>query len=308
MVTFLLRRLVFMAATLFAVSILVFGVSRASGDPRYTAMFQFSKGITKENWEALGKMYGLDKPLPVQYLIWAGNALRGDLGTSFAGKRPVVTAIAEKVQPTAELAILATAFAVAIGIPLGVLSAVRRGSIFDYMGRYLAVAGQAIPPFWFALVLILIFTVWLGWLPGAKRDGWDSYIMPVLTLGSGLIAGILRLVRSSMLEVLDSEYVKLARAKGASARAVVWKHALKNAVAAPLTYGGLLISLLFMGTVITESVFGWPGLGRLTIQATLNNDTPVLSGVVMFATLCAIVGNSMVDIIHALIDPRVRFR
>ena len=137
MVTFLLRRLAFMAVTLFAVSILVFGVSRASGDPRYTAMFQFSKGITKENWDALGELYGLDKPLVVQYLIWAGNALRGDLGTSFAGKRPVSTVILEKVQPTAELAILATVFAVAIGIPLGVLSAVRRGNYIRLPGTLL---------------------------------------------------------------------------------------------------------------------------------------------------------------------------
>jgi len=304
---FLVRRVLLMAVTLFVVSIIVFAVSRASGDPRYTAMFQMSKGITKKNWDAMGKELGLDRPLVVQYLVWSGNALRGDFGNSFAGRRPVVNQITEKMQATAELAILATAFAVVVAIPLGVLSAVRRGSVFDYLGRFLAATGQSLPPFWVALVMILIFTVWLGWLPGAKRDGWDSYIMPVLTLGSGLTAGILRLVRSSMLEVLDSEYIKLARAKGLSSNKVIWKHAFKNAVAAPLTYGGILISLLFMGTVITESVFGWPGLGRLTIQATLNNDTPLLSGVVMFATVCAIIGNSLVDIIHARIDPRVRY-
>ncbi len=306
-----------MAITLFAVSVLVFGVSRASGDPRYTAMMQFSKGVTQENWDAMGRELGLDKPLVVQYLAWMGavkgprggfdGILQGDFGKSFAGRRSVTDSITEKIQATAELAILAVGFGALVGVPLGVLSAVRRGSFWDYVGRFYAATGQSLPPFWIALVMILIFTVWLGWLPGAKREGWDSYIMPVLTLGSGLTAGILRLVRSSMLEVLDSEYVKLARAKGASATAVIWKHALKNAIAAPLTYSGILISLLFMGTVITESVFGWPGIGRLTIKATMNNDTPLLSGVVMFATLCAIVGNSLVDVIHALIDPRVRY-
>lgn len=304
MIQFLVRRFILLVVTLWAVSILVFTMSRVTGDPR--EMF-LNRGVTKEMWDAWGKEMGLEKPLPIQYLVWASKAARGDLGDSLWERRSVTKSIFEKMPATLQLGLSTFLFSVILGVPLGVLSAVRRGTFADYFGRFIAVTGQALPPFWIGLVLILIFSVWLGWLPAAKKGGIDTFILPTITLGWLFAASILRLVRSSMLSVLDEEYIKLARAKGVSGTSVVWKHAFKNAAAAPLTYSGLLLAGLFTGTVVTESVFGWPGVGRLSVDAVIQNDFPMLAGIVLIFTLLFIIGNLLVDIILALIDPRVRY-
>ncbi len=290
--------------TLWAVSALVFAMSRITGDPR--AMYMVP-GVTREMWDAWGKEMGLDKPLPMQYVVWASKAVRGDMGESLWERRPVTTAVLSKLPATLQLGLATFLFSVMLGIPLGVLSAVSRGTIIDLVGRFIAVTGQALPPFWIGLVLILVFSVWLEWLPGAKKGGIDTFILPTITLGWLFAASILRLVRSSMLNVLDEEYIKLARAKGVSGASIIWKHAFKNAATAPLTYSGMLLAGLFTGTVVTESVFGWPGVGRLSVDAVLQNDFPLLAGVVLFFTLIFIVGNLLVDIILALIDPRIRY-
>ena len=303
MVQFLLRRLLMVAITLWVVSVLVFSMSRITGDPRQVYMRQ---GVTKQMWEAWGREMGLDKPLPVQYLVWASKAVRGDLGDSLWERRPVTDSIMEKLPATLQLGLAVFIFSM-IGVPLGVMSAVRRGTIVDLIGRFIAICGQALPPFWIGLVLILIFSVWLGWLPAAKKGGIDTFVLPTITLGWLFMASVLRLVRSSMLSVLDEEYIKLARAKGVSRTWVIWKHALKNAIAAPLTYSGILLASLFTGAVVTESVFGWPGIGRLSVDAVIQNDFPMLAGVVMFFTLLFIAFNLLVDIIYALVDPRVRY-
>ena len=303
MVQFLLRRLLMVAITLWVVSVLVFSMSRITGDPRQVYMRQ---GVTKQMWEAWGREMGLDKPLPVQYLVWASKAVRGDLGDSLWERRPVTDSIMEKLPATLQLGLAVFIFSM-IGVPLGVMSAVRRGTIVDLIGRFIAICGQALPPFWIGLVLILIFSVWLGWLPAAKKGGIDTFVLPTITLGWLFMASVLRLVRSSMLAVLDEEYIKLARAKGVSRTWVIWKHALKNAIAAPLTYSGILLASLFTGAVVTESVFGWPGIGRLSVDAVIQNDFPMLAGVVMFFTLLFIAFNLLVDIIYALVDPRVRY-
>lgn len=293
-----------MVVTLWVVSVLVFALSRVQGDPR--EMF-LQRGVTQEMWDEWGVMMGLDKPLAVQYLIWASKAIRGDFGNSNWERRPVIEAVAEKFPATLELGLSTFLFSVGIGLPLGILSAIRRGTIADYIGRFIAVTGQALPPFWIGLVLILIFSVKLNWLPSAKKDGIESFVLPTITLGWLFAASILRLVRSSMLNVLDEEYIKLAKAKGASQNMVIWKHAFKNAVAAPLTYGGLLLAALFTGTVVTESVFGWPGLGRTSVESVLQNDYPMLIAIVMLFTLVFIIANFLVDITLAILDPRIRY-
>ena len=304
MTQFLLRRLLLLLITLWAVSVLVFAMSRITGDPR--AMYMVP-GVTKEMWDAWGKEMGLDRPLPMQYVVWASKAVRGDMGESLWERRPVTTAVISKLPATLQLGLATFLFSAILGIPLGVLSAVSRGTIVDLVGRFIAVTGQALPPFWIGLVLILVFSVWLEWLPGAKKGGIDTFILPTVTLGWLFAASILRLVRSSMLNVLDEEYIKLARAKGVSEASIIWKHAFKNAATAPLTYSGMLLAGLFTGTVVTESVFGWPGVGRLSVDAVLQNDFPLLAGVVLFFTLIFIIGNLLVDIILALIDPRIRY-
>ena len=293
-----------MLITLWAVSVLVFAMSRITGDPR--AMYMVP-GVTKEMWDAWGREMGLDRPLPMQYVVWASKAVRGDMGESLWERRSVTTAVLSKLPATLQLGLATFLFSVMLGIPLGVLSAVSRGTIVDLIGRFIAVTGQALPPFWIGLVLILVFSVWLEWLPGAKKGGIDTFILPTITLGWLFTASILRLVRSSMLNVLDEEYIKLARAKGVSGTSIIWKHAFKNAATAPLTYSGMLLAGLFTGTVVTESVFGWPGIGRLSVDAVLQNDFPLLAGVVLFFTLIFILGNLLVDIILALIDPRIRY-
>ena len=304
MTQFLIRRLILMLITLWAVSALVFTMSRITGDPR--EMF-LSRGVTQEMWEQWGEDMGLDQPLPMQYLVWASKAVRGDLGDSLWERRPVIQSIFEKMPATLQLGLSTFLFSIVIGLPLGVLSAVRRGTIADYIGRTIAVTGQALPPFWIGLVLILVFSVWLNWLPGAKKGGLDTFVLPTITLGWLFAASILRLVRSSMLTVLDEEYIKLAKAKGVSATSVIWKHAFKNAVAAPLTYSGMLLAGLFTGTVVTESVFGWPGVGRLSVDAVIQNDFPMLAGIVLIFTLLFIIANVIVDITLAAVDPRVRY-
>ena len=293
-----------MFITLWAVSVLVFIMSRITGDPR--SMF-LNRGVTQEMWDDWGEEMGLNRPLPVQYLVWASKAAHGDLGDSLWERRSVTSAIFDKLPATLQLGLTTFAFSIVLGIPLGVLSAVYRGTIVDLIGRFVAVTGQALPPFWIGLVLILVFSVWLDWLPAAKKGGPDTFILPTVTLGWLFAASILRLVRPSMLSVLDEEFIKLARAKGVSRTSVIWKHAFKNAATAPLTYSGLLLAGLGTGTVVTESVFGWPGIGRLSVDAVLQNDFPMLAGLVLLFTLIFIVGNVVVDIVLALLDPRVRY-
>ena len=212
MARFLLRRLVLLAITLWIVSALMFVMSRIAGDPR---LMYLRPGVTQEMWDDWGREMGLDRPLVVQYLVWAGKAIRGDLGNSIWARRPVTEVIAEKLPATLLLG-SSTFLFILVGVPLGVMSAVQRGSISDYAGRIFAVMGLALPPFWVGLMLILIFSVQLDWLPPGKRGGIQHFILPSITLGWGFAAGILRLVRSSLLDVLDSEYIKLARAKGVS--------------------------------------------------------------------------------------------
>ena len=301
---FILIRLFYAVLVAFATSIFVFAMAHKTGDPRTVFLTTYT---SQEQWDAWGERWGLDRPLIVQYGIWLGRAVRGDLGESLRALRPVKTIIIERIPATLQLAVSAAIFSVIVGVPLGVLSAVKRGSLLDYAGRTLALFGQALPPFWLGIMLILLFAVRIDWLPTSGRGGITHYILPSITLGWLTASGLLRIVRSSMLEVLDSEYIKLARAKGVSNRSVIWKHAFRNALLAPLTYAGLLLAAFITGAVVTETVFGWPGLGRLAVQSVNNNDFPTMTGIVLLFTVSYLGMNLLVDIAYAYIDPRIRY-
>lgn len=305
--TFLLRRLVYVVVTVLLATIIVFTLSRVAGDPRYLYLSEYSH-VTKDVWDAWGKAMGLDKPLALQYLIWLKNALRGDWGDSIVNGKPAFEAVMERVPVTLQLTAGGFIFAVLFGIPLGVLSAVKRGTPWDYAARAFAILGQSLPAFWLAIVFILVFAVILGWLPTSGRGGLTHYIMPSVTLGWVAAAGFLRLTRSSMLDVLDSEYIKYARAKGVGRLRVVWKHAFRNAIIAPLTYAGLLLAGFATGSVVIETVFAWPGIGLLAINAVYNNDFPVLTGAVLVFAVIYVLVAFLVDMLYAYIDPRIRYR
>lgn len=301
---FLIRRLVAGIVVVLLVSLIVFSMSRLAGDPR---LLYADNYMSKAGYDALGKKLGLDKPLLVQYVIWMSNAVRGDFGESLYARTSALNVIKERIRATMELAIGAFLFALITGIPLGVLSAVKRGTFWDYLGRTFALFGQALPDFWLGIMLILIFAVQLELLPTSRRGDWTNYVLPCVTLGWVASGGLLRLVRSAMLEILDSEYVKFARAKGVNYHKVIWKHALRNSLIVPLTYAGVLMGAFLTGAVVVETVFGWPGLGRLAVSAVLNNDFPVMTGVVMIFAAIYVLANFLVDILYAYIDPRIRY-
>ena len=303
---FLLRRALMSLVTLIAVSMIVFILARIQGDPRAVMLSDYT---TNEQYEAWGREMGLDRPIAIQYVVYMGKVMRGDLGDSLLQHGTSVGELLWKRIPnTVQLSIVSFAVALIIGIPLGVLAAITRASVWDYLSRAFAIFGHSAPVFWVGLIFIVIFSVELGWFPTSRNDdGWKSLVLPSLALGWGAAGGILRLMRSAMLEVLDSEYVKLAKAKGMSSGQVVWKHAFRNALIAPLTAAGLLFAGLITGTVVTESVFAWPGLGLLAIQAVNKSDYPVLQGVILLVTVIYVVTALAVDLLYAYIDPRIKY-
>tara|TARA_B100001146_G_scaffold9053_1_gene7484 strand:- start:1379 stop:2272 length:894 start_codon:yes stop_codon:yes gene_type:complete len=290
---------------------ITFGLSRAAGDPRYLYAQEGGYGITPERWDELGREMGLDKPIVWQYTVWLGNILKGNWQDSLLDRKDVFGKIKDRLPPTLKFALASYIFAGVIGIPLGVLSAVSRGSLWDYVGRGFALFGQALPVFWVGIMLILIFSVKLRWFPtGTLGEGffsWKHYVLPTITLGWIAAATYLRLVRSSMLEILDSEFIKLARAKGVSYNTLIWKHGFRNALIAPLTFSSLLLTGFITGAVVTETIFSIPGLGRLAFQAINNNDFPIMVGVVLVWTALYVTMNFFTDMIYALVDPRIRY-
>jgi len=309
---YLIRRLFYSIFALIGATAMVFGLSRATGDPRYLYA-QEAYGLTPEAWDELGRRLGLDKPLVVQYFVWLGNAAKGDLGQSLIGRRPVSELIGNKLGNTLQLGLAAWLMATLIGIPLGVLSAVKRGSLLDYFGRGFAAIGQAAPPFWIGIMAILFFAVYLHWLPTGTRGTGPSiknieyFIMPAATLAWLSSASYLRIVRSAVLEVLDTEYVKFARAKGVAEWKVIWKHAFRNAMIPPLTLSALVLAGFITGTVVVETVFTWPGLGKLAVDSVVQNDYPTLTGVVLLLALVYVVVNFLTDLAYGFIDPRIRY-
>lgn len=302
----MLRRLAYATALVLLIGVFIFSLSRAKGDPRELFL---SEGVyvTEEQYESWGREMGLDRPLPVQFLTWAWNAARGDFGDSLVEKSSAWSAIRKRLPNTVQLAGVSLVWAISIGVPLGILSAVSRGSVWDIIGRTFALFGQALPVFWVGIMLVIVFAVALGWLPTSQKGGPSHLILPSIALGWAASASTLRLVRSSMLEVLDSAYVTYARAKGVPRIRVVWKHAFRNSMIAPLTHFGLLMVTFMSGTVVVESVFAWPGMGRLAITSVYNNDFPVLSALTILYTLMYVGANLAVDVLYAVIDPRIRY-
>ena len=296
-----------MIASLIAVlivTIVIFILARMQGDPRtlYT-----DDNLSQETYDALGAELGLDKPIVYQYGVFMKKLAVGDLGKSIHQRRPVFDIVVERLPATAKLAVAGFLFSIIIGVPLGILSAIKRGTAWDIFGRLFAVLGHALPSFWIAIMAIFIFAVKLDLLPTSRDGGFDHFILPSIALGWAAAGGQMRLVRSAMLEVLDSQYVVLARAKGVSSERVIIKHALRNAILAPLTFAGLTLGGLISGAIITETVFAWPGLGLLAINAVTSSDYAVLQGVMIFITFFYLVVSFGIDMIYGLVDPRIRY-
>jgi len=286
------------------VSVVVFTLSRLSGDP---VTLLIAPDASKAEVAELRARLGLDKSYPEQYFIFLHNAIQGDFGKSIWHREPALDIFLEKVPNTIELSLAALALSILIAIPIGVLSAVKKDSPFDTAAKMFALIGQSAPIFWIGIIMILVFAVFLGLLPTSGTGGIRHLILPAVTLGWYGNALIMRITRSSMLDVLDTEYIKLARLEGLSERLIIWKHALKNASIPIITTIGLLLIALIGGAVVTETVFAWPGLGRLMISSVTWRDYPVVQATVLFLSLLYIFANLLVDILYAYLNPRIRY-
>jgi peptide/nickel transport system permease protein len=301
---FILTRVGQAILTLLLLSVAVFLSVKLTGDP---AVYMLGPEQGRIEYEMMRKQLGLDRPIVVQYADFLSDIVRGDFGKSHFLERPAREVLLERLPATIQLAAAAFVLAVAVGVPLGILSAVKRDTVFDNFGKLFATMGIATPNFWIAIMLILLFGAILGWLPTYGRGGLDHFILPAFVLGWSAMAGMVRLGRSSMLDVLDSEYVKFARVKGLSERMVVWKHALKNAVIPLLTFGGLTLAGLLNGSVAIEVVFAWPGIGRLMLEGISRRDFPIIQATVLAAGLFYIITALLVDILYAYVNPRIRY-
>lgn len=303
--TFLLRRLVFSAFAIWAVATIVFGLLQLSGDP--VAVIMAGSFGTPEYVAKLRRELGLDLPIHEQYLRFLAGALHGDLGRSLRWNQPALPLVIERLPATFQLALAATLFAVALAVPAGILSATRPRSLASRSAMLLAFAGQCIPLFWLGIMLVLLLSVNLRLLPPGGRDGLDSLILPAITLGMYPMARIARLTRSSMLDVMTEPYVVTARSKGLREGIVLYRHALKNAAIPIVTIIGLQLGSMLGGAVITETIFAWPGVGSLTIQAIYNRDLPLVQAAVVVVSVLFIVVNLAVDVTYAYLDPKIRY-
>ena len=289
---------------LIGVSMLVFFLTRLSGN---VLDLMLPIEATPEDFERVEKAWGLDKPIVVQYGLYMKNVLRGDWGESWKWGSGALEIVLEKFPATVQLASFTLIVSTTLGLTIGMLVATKKDTPFDWGGKVIALFGQSLPSFWLGIVLMWVFAVLLGWLPTSGRGGITHMIMPAITLGWFNVAALMRLTRSAMLEVLDSEYVKLARIKGLPEWKVIWKHCLRNAAIAPLTYFGLVAGFLLTGSVVTETVFAWPGTGLLAVEAVQARDYQVVQAVVLFMAGIFILSNLVVDVLYAYLDPRIRY-
>jgi len=304
---YILRRLLLVIPVLIGISIFVFLIMHLTpGDP---ARLMLGESAPTEQLEALREEMGLNDPLPIQYLNWLKKAVRLDFGRSLRSKKLVSTEILERLPASAELAVLAVTISVLVGVPVGILSASKPNSLFDNVAMIGALSGVGMPAFWQGIMFILIFSVTPEWFPSSGRmGGWEYYVLPALTLGTRSMASIARMTRSSMLEVLQQDYIRTATAKGLARFKVIFVHALRNALIPVITMIGLQFGSLMAGAVLTETIFAWPGIGRLVVEAINNKDFPLVQGTIMtFAIVYALV-NLVVDVCYAFLDPRLRAR
>ena len=290
---------------LFILSMVIFSVVRLSGDP---ALLMLPEGATREHYEQLRAELGLDKPIYIQYSIFMTNVAKGDFGKSIRTKRPVADSIMEMLPNSLKLVIVSMVMVFFISIPLGVMAAVKKGTLVDAFARVVAGLGQSLPTFWVGLMLIQLFVIQLGVLPSSGMGSWKHYLMPAFCLAIFMVAGLVRLLRSSMLETLDSEFIKFARIKGVSERTVIWKHALRNSLLPVLSFGGMYVAIMITGAILIETVFAWPGVGRLAYRAIVSQDFPLIQGVVITAAVVVMVANLITDLLYGYLDPRIRYR
>ncbi len=318
MARFLARRLLSTFISIIGATLVIFVLTKFGPDPIDLYLGDAQVEVSEEFIEMLRAELGLDKSLPEQYLLWIWNLAQFDMGQSIGTLRPVSEIIRIHIGTTLKLAAGAWMFAVIVGVSIGVLAAVKRATAWDYIGRGFALFGQAIPQFWSAVMAILIFAVFLGWFPAGTIGDYDGfplawgnvkyYILPCIVLGWPASAGIMRLTRSAMLEILDSEYIKLARAKGVAPMTVIWKHGLRNAVIPPLTSAFVLLADYLNGALVVEIVFSLPGIGTVALnQAVYDNDWPLLAGTVFCFIGIYVTFAFLADILYAVIDPRIRY-
>jgi peptide/nickel transport system permease protein len=300
---YIVHRLLQGIVLLCLVATIVFFLGRLTGNP---VDLMLPEDATAEDRASMIQALGLDGPLHEQFFIFVGNALQGDLGMSIRMRQPAVEAFFSRLPNTLAIIPWAIVLGMGVGIPLGVVAALHRGSLLDRAAGSVAVLGIAMPSFWLGILLIFVFSVELGWLPSGRMGGPAHYVLPVITLGAFLVAGFMRLVRSSMLEVMESEFAKLARIKGLSEAVVIWKHCLRNALIPVLSLWGVFVGNLITGAIVTETVFAWPGIGRLTYEAVIFRDFPLLQAIIILKSILILSINLMVDILYAYVDPRIR--
>lgn len=306
MIRFLLVRLLESAVALLAISIIAFGLTHLSGSPVDALL---PDDATAEEAAILIREWGLDRSILIQYLTFLGHALQGDFGNSLKWSgQTSMGVVLDHLPATLKLGAFAVLIGVVTAIPLGVLAAVHKNTLLDRAANILALLGQSIPAFWLGIVLIWLFSVTLGWLPTSGAGGLSHMVLPAITMSWFQIAALQRLTRSAMLDVLDAEYIKLARIKGLPELSVIWKHALRNAAVVPLTYFGLLAGAILTGSVVVETVFSWPGIGWLAIEAIRGRDLPVVQSVVITFAIIFLFMNLLVDVLYAAVDPRIRRR
>jgi ABC-type dipeptide/oligopeptide/nickel transport system permease component len=303
MLRFVLRRLVLSAFVLVGVMIVVFMIVRLSGDP---TGLMISQDASADDVAKLRHEMGFDRPLLTQFLDFAAGAVRGDFGDSLRYREPAFSLVAERLGATLRLAAAALTVAVCVAIPAGIVSAVKRNTIWDRLAMFLALFGQSMPVFWFGILLILIVSVRLQWLPSSGDNGWKSIILPAITLGLYSTARITRLVRSEMIDTISQDYVRTARAKGLRERVVLYRHALRNALIPVITVIGIEAGSMLGGAVITETVFAWPGIGQLAVRAIFNRDYPLVQAIVFTIACTFVLINLIVDLLYAVLDPRVK--
>lgn len=303
---YLTKRLIHSIIIIIGISMVVFIISRMTGDP-VSIMVDFT--TPKEDRDIIRKELGLDKPIAVQYLIFIKNAVKGDFGTSIRYEEPALDLVFQRIPITLKLLVVTLVWSLIIAIPIGIISAIKRNSIFDLAGMAFTFVGQSIPSFWLGIMMIMVVGVHFRLLPiSGFGDGELSYIiMPAITLGAFGMASFARITRSSMLEVMDSDYIQTARAKGLRETFVVIKHALRNALIPIVTILGLQIAGLLGGAVITEQIFAYPGVGWLAVQSIYNRDFPVIQAIVMIVSIGVVATNFIVDIVYTIIDPRIRY-
>lgn len=302
---FIMIRLMQSVLAILVMSVIVFSLARVTGDP-LDVLLPMEAG--QEEHDRVAKHWGLDRPLYVQYFVFLSKAVRGDFGMSWKWQgHSAMGLVVERLPATLQLAGLALSISVLIALPIGVMAAVYRDTPFDYMGKVIALLGQSLPSFWLGIVLMWIFAVHLGWLPTSGRGTVYHMILPAISLGWFQVAALMRLIRSAMLDVLDSEFVKLTRIKGLPEWKVTWKHCLRNAAITPLTYFAITASALVTGSVVIESVFAWPGTGLLAVDAVRARDFQVVQAVVIVFASVFIGANLVVDILYAYLDPRIRY-